>query len=66
MKKLMLLLSFLALALPLAAQTARDEIAADPAKAAGLHYAYPGPQSVQTPAPKGFKPFYISHFGRHG
>ena len=66
MKKLMLLLSLLALMLPLAAQTARDEIAADPAKAAGLHYAYPGPQSVQTPAPKGFKPFYISHFGRHG
>ena len=66
MRKLMLLLSLLVLALPLAAQTARDEIAADPAKAAGLHYAYPGPQSVQTPAPKGFKPFYISHFGRHG
>ena len=23
----------------------------------------PGPQ---TPAPKGYKPFYISHYGRHG
>ena len=66
MNRWMSLLCFLALSLPLGAQTAREEIAADPARAAGLHYAYPGPQSVPTPAPKGFKPFYISHFGRHG
>ena len=66
MKKFFLLLCSWMMVLPLVAQTAREEIAADPAKAAGLHYAYPGPQSVQTPAPKGFKPFYISHFGRHG
>ncbi len=66
MKKSLLLLLLSALTLPLSAQTAREEIASDPAKAAGLHYAYPGPQSVQTPAPKGYKPFYISHFGRHG
>ena len=66
MKKYCLLLSFLLAIQPLGAQSAREEIAADPAKAAGLHYAYPGPQSVQTPAPKGFKPFYVSHFGRHG
>lgn len=66
MKKTLLLLFSVALALPLGAQTAREEIEADRAKAAGLHYAYPGPQSVQTPAPKGYKPFYISHFGRHG
>lgn len=66
MKKRLLLLPLLVLALPLGAQSAREEIAADPARAAGLHYAYPGPQSVQTPAPRGYKPFYISHFGRHG
>ena len=66
MKKRLLLLPLLVLALPLGAQSAREEIAADPARAAGLHYAYPGPQSVQTPAPKGYKAFYISHFGRHG
>lgn len=53
-------------AVPLSAQTTREEIYADIAKAGGLYYAYPGPQSVQTPAPKGYKPFYISHFGRHG
>ena len=66
MKKIPLLFLSVLMALPLGAQTAREEIAADPDKAAGLHYAYPGPQSVQTPAPKGYKPFYISHFGRHG
>ena len=66
MNRFFLPLLLLTLTLPLGAQTAREEIAQDPAKAAGLHYAYPGPQSVQTPAPKGYKPFYISHFGRHG
>ncbi len=66
MKRIFLPLLLLTLALPLGAQTAREEIAADPAKAAGLHYAYPGPQTAQTPAPKGYKPFYVSHFGRHG
>lgn len=66
MKRIPLLFLSLMLALPLGAQTAREEIAADPHKAAGLHFAYPGPQTVQTPAPKGYKPFYISHFGRHG
>lgn len=66
MNRFFLPLLLLTFVLPLGAQPAREEIAADPARAAGLHYAYPGPQSVQTPAPKGFKPFYISHFGRHG
>ncbi|MBR1575996.1 MAG: histidine-type phosphatase [Bacteroidales bacterium] len=66
MKKSLLLFLLTALALPLRAQTAQEEIASDPAKAAGLHYAYPGPQTVQMPAPRGYKPFYISHFGRHG
>lgn len=29
--------------------------------------AYPGPtQRKLTPAPRGYKPFYISHYGRHG
>lgn len=31
-----------------------------------IYYAYPTPTSVQTPAPEGFTPFYISHYGRHG
>jgi len=31
------------------------------------YYAYPGPTQQQlTPAPKGYEPYYISHYGRHG
>ena len=66
MKKL-LLSALCALAfLSLGAQTPWDEIRADSTRAAGLLMPYPGPQKAQTPAPKGYKPFYISHFGRHG
>lgn len=46
--------------------TSYEEIASDPSKAAGLYYLYPVTESVNTPAPKGYKPFYISHYGRHG
>lgn len=49
------------------AQSAREEIAADPCKAGGVYYAYPVQEHYdRTPAPRGYKPFYISHFGRHG
>lgn len=49
------------------AQSAREDIAADPCKAGGVYYAYPAPERCDyTPAPRGYKPFYISHFGRHG
>lgn len=43
-----------------------DEIAQTPGKAGGVYYAYPTESSLNTPAPKGYKPFYISHYGRHG
>jgi hypothetical protein len=48
------------------AQTSREEIAATPEKAGGVYYAYPVSESMNTPAPRGYKPFYISHYGRHG
>lgn len=50
----------------LQAQTSREEMAADPASAGGVYYAYRTDFAPQTPAPKGYKPFYISHYGRHG
>lgn len=32
-----------------------------------VYRAYPGPNTLQyTPAPKGYKPVFISHYGRHG
>lgn len=32
----------------------------------GIYRAYAAPEGVDTPAPKGYKPVYISHYGRHG
>lgn len=31
-----------------------------------IYYAYPQPAEVQTAAPEGYTPVYISHYGRHG
>ena len=49
------------------AQTTRKEIFKDLNRAGANYYPYPGPtQQALTPAPAGYKPFYISHYGRHG
>ena len=66
MKKLLLCALCALVFLSLGAQTPWDEIRADSTRAAGLLMPYPGPQKKLTKAPRGFKPFYISHFGRHG
>jgi hypothetical protein len=52
---------------PLYAQSVYDEIHENVLLSASNYMAYPGPvQRVLTPAPRGYKPFYISHYGRHG
>ncbi|MDP4278833.1 MAG: histidine-type phosphatase, partial [Bacteroidota bacterium] len=51
---------------PMQAQTTKNELFSDIRQTAGVLYAYPVVQSVQTPAPDGYEPFYISHYGRHG
>ena len=33
---------------------------------AGVYHSYEYIPSADTPAPKGYKPFYVSHYGRHG
>lgn len=48
------------------AQTTFEEISADLNKAGGVYLAYPKVDAKQTSAPKGYKPFYVSHYGRHG
>lgn len=49
------------------AQTSKEEMFADINKTAGVYITYPTPEkSVITQAPKGYVPFYISHYGRHG
>ena len=55
-------------AVTLCAQTVSplDELKADPRKAYGTDYPYSFEKVKLTKAPKGYKPFYISHYGRHG
>ena len=49
------------------AQNPRKDIHKNLRLSGGSFLAYPGPSNhKQTSAPKGKKPFYISHFGRHG
>jgi len=48
------------------AQGVREELLANDQKASSNYFAYPGPSKRLSPAPKGKKPFYISHYGRHG
>ena len=43
-----------------------DDLKADPRKAYGNDYPYKLVPSPQTKAPKGYKPFYISHYSRQG
>lgn len=64
--KRLLCLAAVSLAAAAAAQNACDEIAADPYKAGGIYYMYRFDTKPQTPAPKGYAPFHISHYGRHG
>ena len=45
---------------------ALEQLKADPQKAYGTDYPYRFEMPALTKAPKGYKPFYISHYGRHG
>jgi hypothetical protein len=46
--------------------SAIDQLKADPRKAYGTDYPYEFATVTLTKAPRGYKPFYISHYGRHG
>lgn len=48
------------------ALSAVSQTAPTPEQAGSIYYAYPAPPEVSTPAPAGYEPFYISHYGRHG
>ena len=43
-----------------------DQLKADPRKSYGTDYPYPHAAVNLTKAPRGYKPFYISHYARHG
>ena len=48
------------------AQTAKEEIYADILKSGSNHMAYQAPTKKLTASPKGYTPFYMCHYGRHG
>lgn len=62
-----LLTGSLLLCLTAGAQTGfEDLIRQDPTRAAGVHHSYEYIPAAETPAPRGYKAFYLSHYGRHG
>lgn len=63
---ILILLAVAANLLLAGAQTTYEEVAADLDKSGGVYYAYPVKEAMNTPAPDGYEPFYISHFSRHG
>ena len=69
MKRLTLMMMMAAaMATTMTAQTAREEIEANKYVAGSNYLDYDRlftPQAL-TPAPKGYEPFYLSHYGRHG
>lgn len=48
------------------AETMREAIAKNPNLAAGIYVAYSVTEQPYVAPPRGYKPFYISHYGRHG
>ncbi|MDE6073176.1 MAG: histidine-type phosphatase, partial [Muribaculaceae bacterium] len=68
-KRIGLLSAAVCLALTSQAKDIRSEMLSNPDKCGGVYYAYPiaSDSTVRsTPAPKGYKPFYISQYVRHG
>lgn len=67
MRKILILVTLTFYAIGLPAQSIREEIQKNIRCSASNYMAYPNPhQHELTPAPEGKKPFYISHYGRHG
>lgn len=70
MKNFWLLIAVAASSLVASAVNPREEIALTPEKAGGIYFAYPFGETTEGIAeaivPEGYKPFYISHYGRHG
>lgn len=67
-KTILLLLTMVCISMSMQAQTAREEIEKNP-YICGSNYLdydrYFTPQEL-TPAPMGYEPYYLTHYGRHG
>lgn len=68
MKTRFILAAIILGSLQISALTPREEVEANPLKAGGIYLAYPADEisSVASERPKGYTPFYLSHYGRHG
>ena len=65
-KHLMLSLLAAAISTGAGAQSTKEETLSDLNRTGGVYYAYPVTKSNNTQPPKGYEPFYVSHYGRHG
>ena len=66
-KSLFIIAAGFFLASPSTAQTTDEELAKHPEFTSSNYLVYPEPVNVKyTKVPAGYKPFYISHYGRHG
>lgn len=65
-RNLLLLLIGLTVFGTLHAQSTKEEILQDLNQTGGIYYSYPDRPGRVTPAPEGYKPFFINHYGRHG
>ena len=66
MKRTVLITLLLTAILPLNARHFEDALKRNPAAAAGIMAPYVFEEVRDTPPPRGYKPFYISHYARHG
>ena len=68
MRRLITTLAVVTMALTVTAQTAREEIRANKYLSGSQYLDYNRrlPDKPLTPAPKGYEPYYMSHYGRHG
>ena len=66
MKRKLIIFLCTCIACNVQAQLSPEKMLANKAITAGNFYSYPAPNDTEMSYPKGYKPFYISHFGRHG
>jgi len=68
MKKLLAILSLTVMVLSASSQgiSPLEQLKENPRKAYGTDYPYQQEVTTLTKAPRGYKPFYISHYARHG
>ncbi len=66
MKRVLIILAGICFAATAIGQTTKEIVLSNPELALGVYRLYPTEFAEQAAVPKGYKPFYISHYGRHG